>query len=212
MPVPFVHDDDDLLPPPGGDVDDHVDLLPIAGTGRWVRLYNAAEPAQRKQAASRKRRAQVDSAATLPNGRIRPQVDSAATLPNATIRRNLEDRSFCTLAPPENRERFGRSAYDRRAFVLGTTSSFAPGAMRTASAFVERRNAVSSAPVFAAMEARLRWEQTTSSRRAQSTTTTTQLHLPSGRRLLGLLSNDEHELLIHEFGREIIESLEDLDT
>ena len=27
MPVPFVHDDDDLLPPPGGDVDVHVDLL-----------------------------------------------------------------------------------------------------------------------------------------------------------------------------------------
>ncbi|GHP04284.1 hypothetical protein PPROV_000303800 [Pycnococcus provasolii] len=119
MPVPFVHDDDELLPPPGGDVDVHVDLLPIA------------EPAQRKQAASRKRRAQVDSAATLPNGRIRPQVDSAATLPNATIRRNLEDTSFCTLALPENRERLGRSSYDMRALVLGTTSSFAPGAMPT---------------------------------------------------------------------------------
>ena len=139
-------------------------------------------------------------------------------LPNATIRRNLEDTSFCTLAPFDNRERLGRSAYEMRALVLGTTSSFAPGAMRTASAFVERRNALSSAPLSTAVEARLRrlrWEQTTSSRQAQNTTTTTQepqLHLPSGRRLLGLLSNDEHELLIHEFGREIIESLEDLDT
>ena len=134
MPMPFA-DDDDLLPPPGGDVDDHVNVLPPAGTG------TAAEAAQRKQrkpAASRKRRAQVDS---------------ASTMPNATIRRNLKDTSFCTLAPPEKRARLGRSASEMRAFVLGTTSSFAPGAMRTASAFVERRNALSSAPVSAAAAA-----------------------------------------------------------